>query len=123
MRTEMTGNDALPKDERIRRFWTAHGRSQGHLAVLHAMCVQPGFSWTPEHLLIWYGIDLGRAQSILRELDRCGIARQVDGTRTYRWQPRLDWVSDGGATGWRQFRDRWTELERVQGEQRTTIGA
>lgn len=104
----------MATDERIRRFWKAHGRSRDHLMVLHAMSTQPEFAWTPEHLLIWYGVDLGRARSIILELARCGIARQVEGTtRAYAWEPRLAWVPDGGTTGWQTFRDRWAELERV----------
>lgn len=98
--------------ERAERFWRAHGRSRAHLTVLQALSTRPEFAWTPEHLFIWYGVRLDRAQSILRELARCGIARAADGSaRGYAWDPRLAWVTSQDASGWRRFRERWAELQ------------
>lgn len=104
-----TGSASIPPEERLRRFWQAHGRSRDHLTALHAMSTNPDFAWTPEHLLIWYGIDLARGRAILSELAECKITRPV-GRRAYAWAPQLAWVAEGGASGWRRFQERWAEI-------------
>lgn len=102
--------DWSPAD-RARRCWRAHGRSQAHLTVLQALSTHPDFAWTPEHLFIWYGVRLDRAQAIMRELAGCGIARSVaGGSRGYVWDRRLVWATSEEASGWRGFRERWAEL-------------
>lgn len=49
--------------ERIRKFWTAHGRSVEVATVLVALRNNRTEAWTPEQLCVWYGVPLDRAET------------------------------------------------------------
>lgn len=77
--------------ERTRRFWTAHGGSPDHLTALYAAGSSPESDWTPEHLVVWYGLRIERARSAARDLEECGVARRTE-RAGYRWNRELDWT-------------------------------
>ncbi len=88
----MDGERMNPED-RLRRFWMAHGRSTGQLTVLSALCINPGVAWTPEQLCEWYGFKIGRAREILAEFSRCGVVRKLEGSEEkYVLDPRVTWA-------------------------------
>ena len=103
------GAGPLPPAERTRRFWTAHGRSPEHLTALYAAGSAPELAWTPEHLVVWYGLRIDRARSVAKELADCGIARRTE-HGSYRWDRELDWTLAPEGTGRRSFRERWLAL-------------
>lgn len=107
--TSNAAASGLPPGERARRFWTAHGRSLDHLTVLYAAGSCPDLAWTPEHLVVWYGLRIDRARSVCEELVGCGIARRT-GHGGYRWNRELDWALAPGGTGLRSFHERWLAL-------------
>lgn len=83
----------LTQTQRLARFWSAHGRSDTHLAILHALCKNPSIAWTPGVLSSWYGLRNDRAEDTLDELAACGVADLVPGEPpAYRWNSDLDWA-------------------------------
>lgn len=114
---DATGSDAggLPPAERTRRFWNAHGRSLEHLTALYAAGRSPELDWTPEHLVVWYGLRIDRARSVAEELAECGIARRTD-HGSYRWNRELDWTLAPDGTGLRSLQERWVALVKARSD-------
>ncbi len=98
--------------ERTRRFWAAHGRSPDHLTALYAAGSSPELEWTPEHLVVWYGLRIERARSVAEELADCGIAQRTE-RDSYRWDRELDWTLAPQGSGRRSFRERWLALSKA----------
>lgn len=83
----------MPPEERVERFWTAHGRTAELATVLIAFRNNRTTPLTPEHLCIWYGVPVDQARSITRELQADGIFERADlSEEAYVWNPELDWV-------------------------------
>ena len=102
----------MPASERTRRFWTAHGSSPDRLTTLYAAGSSPELEWTPEHLVVWYGLRIDRARSIAEEMADCGIVHRT-AHDSYRWNRELDWTLAPEGAGRRSFRERWLVLARA----------
>lgn len=99
--------EEVPEGEWQRRFWWAHGRSQDHLTVLHALS-HTSVDLTPTSVCVWFGVPSARAREILEEFARCGIAERVSSDR-YRWNHAQDWVVPRDSIGREALRSRWEQ--------------
>jgi len=100
----------MESNERVRRFWNAHGTSATHLVVLHAFSSNPHLQRTPEGLSLWYGLPVNRVRELCVELAECGILGRTRGqTNVYEWNPTLDWTDPRREPGSRIFMRRWFE--------------
>lgn len=111
-KAQAAGAGGLPASERTRRFWAAHGRSPDHLTALYAAGSSPELEWSPEHLVVWYGLQIDRARSVAEELADCGITQRTEHD-SYRWDRALDWTLAPEGAGRRWFRERWLVLAKA----------